>query len=74
MFLKPTVTLDFAERTGHEFQYIYDANVGRHTYETLLDMAEQTELGIAELNPRDRIDVQTFIFVVGGYRDKDMPE
>lgn len=74
MFLKPTVTLDFAERTGHEFQYIYDANVDGKTYAALLELTEQTRLGIAELSPSDQIDVQTFIFVVGGYRDKDLPQ
>jgi len=74
MFLKPTVTLDFAERIGCEFQYIYDANVDGNIYKALLEMAAQTRLGIAELNPSDHIDVQTFIFVVGGYPDEDMPD
>jgi hypothetical protein len=74
MFLKPTVTHDFAERIGHRFQYDYDPVARREVYESLLDLAECTRVAIAELKPRDNIDVQSFIWVVGGYTDADLPQ
>lgn len=74
MFLKPTVTRDFAERIGHRFQYDYDPVARRDVYESLLDLAEETRTAISELNPRDNIDVQSFIYVVGGYREEDAPD
>lgn len=73
MFLKPTVTRDFAERIGHPFAFAYDAEIRTDVYESLLDLTEHTANAIASLNPADRIDVQSFIWVVGEYRDDDLP-
>jgi hypothetical protein len=73
MFLKPTVTRDFAERIGHRFQYDYDPLASQAVYDSLLDLTKHTRNAIADLKPRDNIDVQSFIWVVGGYTDYDLP-
>ncbi|WP_337661083.1 hypothetical protein [Erythrobacter sp. Alg231-14] len=73
MFLKPTVTRDFAERIGHPFQYDYEAEVTADTYNSLIDLAEETMKAVKPLGARDLIDVQSFIWVVGAYREEDKP-
>lgn len=67
MFLKPAVTCEFSERVGHAFanNYLPDLDVG--VYQSLLDLADTTASKIADLKPRDRIDIQSFIWVVGAY-------
>jgi hypothetical protein len=67
MFLKPEATKDFAARVGHPFAASYSAALEFSVYENLLDLVETTEAELAELRPRDRIDVQSFIWVVGDY-------
>lgn len=67
MFLKPTVTKDFAERVGHPFAETYAPDLDIGIYDSLLDLAGRTEAELAPLSPRDRIDVQSFIWVVGFY-------
>ena len=74
MFLKPQITKDFAERVGHSFLHDYDARLNGDTYASLLDLATQCEGKIEEMKPRDRIDVQSFIWVVGAYTDADIPQ
>lgn len=74
MFLKPSVTCDFAERIGHEFQYVYSSEISRGVYQGLLDLTEDTRKAISALQPRDNIDVQSFIWVVGGYTEADLPK
>ena len=69
MFLKPEVTGDFAARVGHRFASDYEPRLDVAVYESLRDLASKTAVELAELKPRDRIDVQSFIWVVGGYRD-----
>lgn len=73
MFLKPNVTRDFAERVGHRFAIDYDSEISGDVYQSLLDLADDTALGIAQLDPVDRIDVQSFIWVVGEYREENLP-
>ena len=74
MFLKPEVTKDFAERVGHSFIHIYAPALEIAVYDRLLDLAARTEHAISDLHPQDRIDVQSFIWVVGAYPDADMPK
>lgn len=71
MYLKPEATRDFAERVGHGFAYSYDAALEAKVYRSLLDLVAETEREIADLGPADRIDVQSFIWVVGKYEDAD---
>lgn len=67
MFLKPEVTKDFATRVGHPLAAVYEAGLSHDVYGSLLDLAKETEQKLADLNPRDRIDIQSFIWVVGDY-------
>jgi hypothetical protein len=67
MFLKPEVTQDFATRVGHRFRFDYEPQLDIGVYESLIDLTQQTERELAELRPRDRIDVQSFIWVLGRY-------
>jgi hypothetical protein len=70
MFLKPEVTKDFATRVGHRFASDYEPRLDICVYESLLDLAAKTTDELKDLQPRDRIDVQSFIWVVGDYEDK----
>lgn len=70
MFLKPEATKDFAARVGHRFALNYDAKLNIAVYEDLLDLAERTKNELADLGPHDRIDIQSFIWVVGDYSDE----
>lgn len=67
MFLKPEVTKFFAEQVGHEFTWFYKATLDIDVYEALQDLAAKTKQEISGLNPRDGIDVQSFLWVVGKY-------
>jgi hypothetical protein len=73
MFLKPQATLDFAQRVGHRFQFDYSADPLPHVYESLIDLVETTEAALERLGPEGRIDVQSFIWVVGSYTENDLP-
>ncbi|MGZ0071988.1 hypothetical protein ACT9ST_09815 [Sphingobium limneticum] len=74
MFLKPTVTADFADRVGHDFHHAYSPEPNAETYRSLLDLVDTTRSAIASLQPRDNIDIQSFIWVVGEYREGDERE
>jgi hypothetical protein len=67
MFLRPEVTMDYASRVGHPFAHDYSGALDADVYFSLLDLANETEREIANLRPRDRIDIQSFIWVVGSY-------
>lgn len=67
MYLKPSVTKDFAARVGHRFASDYETRLSFDVYESLLNLVTKTNAELAELRPRDRIDVQSFIWVVGAY-------
>jgi hypothetical protein len=71
MFLKPEVTKDFASRVGHRFASDYEPQLDIAVYVSLLDLARETTDQLVELKPRDRIDVQSFIWVVGDYVDEN---
>ena len=67
MFLKPEVTKFFSEQVGHEFTWSYKTTLDIDVYESLQDLAAKTKQEISGINPRDGIDVQSFIWVVGKY-------
>jgi hypothetical protein len=69
MFLKPEATKDFATHVGHRFVSDYEARLHFAVYESLLDLVNRTALELADLKPRDRIDIQSFIWVVGDYQE-----
>jgi hypothetical protein len=74
MFLKPEKTVDFAARVGDPFADDYSPDLHTGVYLSLLGLAERTEAEIRNLNPADRIDVQSFIWVVGDYGESELPE
>lgn len=63
IFLKPRVTQIAAEEYGFDFQYKSRPNWT--TYQSLLDFAEQVRKDTRDLKPRDMIDPQGFIWVMG---------
>lgn len=71
MFLKPEVTKDYAERVGHPFARAYDPHLKRGVYEALLDLARETAAQFKDLGPRDNIDIQSLVWIVGAYDDAE---
>lgn len=69
IFLKPEVTKDFAARVQHGLEHNYDSELRLDVYESLLDLAGGIRQQFRHLGPRDMIDVQSVIWVVGDYRD-----
>ena len=69
MYLKPEATKDFAARVGHPLASLYEAQLTFDVYTSLLDLADETSNELSELTPCDRIDIQSFIWVVGYYRE-----
>lgn len=74
MFCKPQVTTDFAQRIGHEFCHVYEPAITERVYRSLIDLADTTLAATKKLGAEDYIDVQSFIYVVGGYREEDRPD
>jgi hypothetical protein len=63
IFLKPKVTQAAARAYGFDFQY--RSKFFWETYASLLEFAETIRRDLADLKPRDMIDVQSFIWVMG---------
>jgi len=63
IFLKPNVTRTAAKHYGFDFQY--RSRPEWATYKSLLDFAETVRADTKDLNPRDMIDLQSFIWVQG---------
>lgn len=63
VFLKPIVTRTAAARYGFDFDY--RSRPSWTTYESLLKFASTIEADLADLRPRDMIDIQSFIWVNG---------
>jgi len=63
IFLKPTVTKRAAEAYGFDFNY--SSRPSWQTYSSLLEFAEVLKHDLADLEPRDMIDIQSFIWVMG---------
>jgi hypothetical protein len=62
-FLKPMVTRTAAREYGFEFDYRSKPNWT--TYSNLLDFAHTVEADLDDLQPRDMIDIQSFLWVQG---------
>lgn len=63
IFLKPKVTQAAARAYGFDFQY--RSKLSWETYASLLEFAETIKRDLADLKPRDMIDIQSFIWVLG---------
>jgi hypothetical protein len=73
MFLKPEATVDFAERTQKRFAQMYSPSLDVRVYESLLELSKVTAQEIEDLGPRDNIDIQSFIWVVSGAYQNELP-
>jgi hypothetical protein len=63
LFLKPNVTRRAAQAYGFDFDYASRPNYA--TYASLIAVAARIRSDLADLRPRDMIDVQSFIWVQG---------
>ena len=63
IFLKPTVTRLAAKEYGFDFRY--HSGPSWETYSSLLAFATQIGNDLRDLRPRDLIDIQSFIWVLG---------
>jgi len=63
IFVKPQVTKLAAEAYGFDFDYASRPNW--KTYQSMMSFAALVENDISDLGPRDLIDIQSFIWVLG---------
>ncbi|HEV2693851.1 MAG TPA: hypothetical protein VG347_13240 [Verrucomicrobiae bacterium] len=63
IFLKPMVTKKAAGSFG--FEFLYQSIPAWSTYENLLGFGESIRKNLHDLTPKDQIDVQSFIWVLG---------
>ena len=63
MFLKPVVTKRAAD--AYQFPLRYRPRPGWGEYESLLEFAALVKRDLADLRPRDMIDIQSFLWVQG---------
>jgi hypothetical protein len=63
IFLKPTVTRLAATQYGFDFGY--RSGPAWETYSSLLEFAHEIGHDLRDLRPRDLIDIQSFIWVLG---------
>ena len=63
IFLKPNITRNAAKAYGYPFEYTSRPSWG--TYSSLLGFAQVLRRDLADLGPRDMIDIQSFIWVLG---------
>jgi hypothetical protein len=63
IFLKPRVTQIAAEKYGYDF--FYKSRPNWEGYKSLLDFAAEIKKDLADLKPKDMIDLQSFIWVMG---------
>jgi hypothetical protein len=63
IYLKPTVTRRAAVK--YEFDFAYSSKPTWETYRSLLDFAQQVSRDTSAYRPRDMMDIQSFIWVMG---------
>ena len=63
LYLKPTVTK--AAAAAYDVPFEYRSRPNWQTYENLLDFGATVRRDIADLRPRDMIDIQGFLWVLG---------
>jgi hypothetical protein len=63
IYLKPTVTKAAAKK--YKFDFSYSSKPNWDTYESLLQFAETVRSDTSRFGPRDMIDLQSFIWVMG---------
>ena len=70
IFLKPNTTRNAAREYGFEFQY--KSRPSWEIYAGLLEFAEIIRRDQSDLNPRDMIDLQSFMWVIGSEEYKHL--
>jgi hypothetical protein len=68
MVLKADAASAVAAQIGHPFALVYAAPLKFDVYAALMDMVAQLRTGLADMDPRDGIDIQGFIAVAGTAR------
>jgi hypothetical protein len=63
IFLKPNVTRAAAREYG--FDLYYNSTPSSETYASMLEFAGTVRRDLADLSPRDMIDIQSFMWVLG---------
>lgn len=63
IFLKPNATRTAAREYG--FELFYESRPSWKTYSSLLEFAEVIRRDLDDLKPRDMMDIQSFIWVIG---------
>ena len=63
MYVKPTVMRTAAERYGFDLHYA--SKPSWETYASVLELAGIVRRDVAEMHPRDMIDIQSFLWVLG---------
>lgn len=63
IFMKPRVTIAAAEKYGYELNYRPGPNW--ETYQSLKNFAGRIRTDMQDLHPKDMIDLQSFIWVMG---------
>jgi len=63
IFLKPNVTRAAAKAYGFDFEY--KSKPSWQTYKSLFDFARVVRNDVIDLRPRDMIDIQSFIWILG---------
>jgi len=72
IFLKPKVTRIAAQTYGFDFQY--HSCPSWSTYASLLEFAKAVKRNLRDLQPRDMIDIQSFLWVLGSDEYEDHVE
>ena len=62
-YLKPTATRRAAQQYGFDLRY--SSTPSWETYASLLELCGTVRTDLADLRPRDQIDVQSFLWVLG---------
>ena len=56
---------------GHPFAYDYSPALDPEVYTSLLDLMAKAYVAVTDLEPRDNIDLQSLVWVVGDYKEGD---
>ncbi len=63
IIMKPTAMRNAADELGYDLDYSSKPNFG--TYERLLHLSELIKQDISDLKPKDHMDTQAFLWVIG---------
>jgi len=63
MYVKPTVMRTAAERYGFDLHYA--SKPSWETYASVLELARIVRRDVADMHPKDMIDIQSFLWVLG---------